>query len=127
MAIDEGDSLSLIFGALADPTRRAILTRLAAGEADVTELMKPFNLSQPAISKHLTVLEKAGLVIRRQDAQRRPRALLAMPLKEVADWMEPFHQFWEKKFVGLDEYLKVITPQPTGKRRTHTKKSGEPR
>lgn len=127
MAIEEGDSLSLIFGALADPTRRAILTRLAAGEADVTELMKPFNLSQPAISKHLTVLEKAGLVIRRQDAQRRPRALLAMPLKEVADWMEPFHQFWEKKFVGLDEYLKVITPHPTGKRRTHTKKSGEPR
>lgn len=127
MAIDEGDSLSRIFAALADPTRRAILSRLAAGEADVTELMKPFNLSQPAISKHLTVLEKSGLVIRRQDAQRRPRALLAMPLKEVADWMEPFHHFWEKKFVGLDDYLKVITPQPTGKRRPRTKKSGEPR
>jgi DNA-binding transcriptional ArsR family regulator len=100
------DRLSLAFGALADPTRRAILARLASGEADVSELMKPFALSQPTISKHLNVLERAGLVRRGRDAQRRPRTLVAVPLKDIADWMEPFRRFWEQKFAGLDDYLK---------------------
>src|SRR5271168_1854503 len=96
MAINApSDPLGLTFGALADPTRRAILSRLASGDADVSELMKPFHLSQPTISKHLTVLEKAGLVTRGRDAQRRPRTLVAVPLKEIAVWMEPFRQFWE--------------------------------
>ena len=100
------DRLSLAFGALADPTRRAILDRLASGEADVSELMKPFALSQPTISKHLNVLERAGLVSCGRDAQRRPRTLVAVPLKDIADWMEPFRRFWEQKFAGLNDYLK---------------------
>ncbi len=119
------DRLSLAFGALADPTRRAILARLAAGDADVSELMKPFHLSQPNISKHLNVLERAGLVMRGRDAQRRPRTLVAVPLKEIADWMEPFRQFWEAKFIGLDGYLKEMQkkePQEHGKRRRRTKR-----
>jgi DNA-binding transcriptional ArsR family regulator len=99
------DRLSLAFAALADPTRRAILARLASGDADVTELVKPFALSQPTISKHLSVLERAGLVTRGRDAQRRPRTLVAAPLKDIADWMEPFRRFWEQKFAGLDTYL----------------------
>jgi len=102
------DRLSLAFAALADPTRRAILARLASGEADVSELMKPFALSQPTISKHLMVLERAGLVVRGRDAQRRPRTLVAVPLKEVADWVEPFRRFWERKLSSLDDYLKVM-------------------
>jgi DNA-binding transcriptional ArsR family regulator len=102
------DRLSLAFGALADPTRRAILARLASGDADVSELMKPFALSQPTISKHLNVLERAGLVRRGRDAQRRPRTLVAVPLKDIADWMEPFRRFWEQKFAGLDTYLKEM-------------------
>ena len=109
MAIDvQTDHLSLAFAALADPTRRAILTRLAVGEADVSELMKPFALRQPTISKHLGVLERAGLVVRKRDAQRRPRMLVAVPLKDVADWIEPFRCFWEQKFVSLDGYLKEM-------------------
>jgi len=108
MAISEqNDPLSLAFGALADPTRRAILARLASGAADVSELIKPFDLSQPTISKHLNVLERAGLVMRGRDAQRRPRTLVAVPLKDIADWIEPFRQFWGKKFIGLDRYLKM--------------------
>jgi DNA-binding transcriptional ArsR family regulator len=99
------DRLSLVFAALADPTRRAILARLASGDADVSELIKPFALRQPTISKHLCVLERAGLVIRKRDAQRRPRALAAVPLKDVADWIEPFRRFWEHRFVSLDGYL----------------------
>src|SRR6202521_212034 len=109
MAINEQvDPLSRAFAALADPTRRAILARLASGEADVSELMKPFALSQPTISKHLNVLERAGLVVRGRDAQRRPRRLVAVPLKGIADWVEPFRRFWEQKFVGLDDYLKEM-------------------
>src|ERR1700740_2394760 len=109
MAInDTGDPLSLTFAALACPTRRAILSRLASGDADVSELMKPFDLSQPTISKHLTVLERAGLVRCKRDAQRRPRTLVAVPLKEVADWIEPFRHFWERKFGSLDHYLKQM-------------------
>lgn len=102
------DRLSLIFAALADPTRRAILTRLASGDADVSELMKPFAIHQPAVSKHLCVLERAGLVVRKHDAQRRPRTLVAVPLRDVADWVEPFRRFWEQKFSSLDGYLKEM-------------------
>ena len=109
MEIDgQTDRLSLAFGALADPTRRAILARLASGEADVSELMKPFALTQPTISKHLNVLERAGFVRCGRDAQRRPRTLVAVPLKDIADWMEPFRRFWEQKFAGLDTYLKEM-------------------
>jgi DNA-binding transcriptional ArsR family regulator len=120
MGINEHtDRLSLAFAALADPTRRAILARLASGEADVTELRKPFALSQPTISKHLNVLERAGLVMRGRDAQRRPRTLVAVPLKDIADWMEPFRRFWEQKFDGLDTYLKEMQK---GKQRGRTKR-----
>jgi DNA-binding transcriptional ArsR family regulator len=101
----QSDSLSLVFAALADPTRRAILSRLAAGDADVSELMKPFDLRQPTISKHLGVLERAGLIVRKRDAQRRPRTLVAVPLRDVDDWIAPFRRFWEQKFASLDRYL----------------------
>jgi DNA-binding transcriptional ArsR family regulator len=130
MAIKEPDPLSLTFGALADPTRRAILARLASGDADVSELMRPFDLSQPTISKHLNVLERAGLVVRARDAQRRPRTLVAVPLKDIADWMEPFRRFWEEKFGGLDEYLREMqknTTQKKGSRRGRPKRSGDQR
>src|SRR6202030_4226369 len=115
---EQADPLSLAFGALADPTRRAILTRLASGDADVSELMKPFALSQPTISKHLNVLERAGLVMRGREAQRRPRTLVAVPLKDIADWIEPFRQFWEQKFAGLDEYLKETQKKEKHRGRT---------
>ncbi|HEY2067288.1 MAG TPA: metalloregulator ArsR/SmtB family transcription factor [Gemmatimonadaceae bacterium] len=106
MAIERGtDGLSLVFSALADPTRRAILARLASGEADVSELMKPFGLTQPTISKHLKVLERAGLVARGRDAQRRPRTLVATPLKDVDEWLESYRRLWEEKFARLDHYL----------------------
>lgn len=108
MAIYSQDHLSAAFAALADPTRRAILARLALGEADVSELIKPFALTQPTISKHLKVLERAGLIIRGRNAQRRPRKLVALPLKDIADWVAPYRRFWQQKFVGLDEYLKHI-------------------
>ena len=114
------DRLNLAFAALADPTRRAILARLVSGEADVSELMKPFALSQPTISKHLNVLERAGLVMRGRDAQRRPRTLVANPLRDIADWMEPFRRFWEQKFAGLDTYLKEM--QKKEKQRGRTKR-----
>jgi DNA-binding transcriptional ArsR family regulator len=104
----QADRLSLTFAALADPTRRAILARLALGDADVSELVKPFVLSQPTISKHLNVLERAGLVRCTRDAQRRPRTLVAVPLKGVAEWLEPFRRFWEQKFASLDDYLKEM-------------------
>jgi DNA-binding transcriptional ArsR family regulator len=104
----QSDRLSLVFAALADSTRRAILTRLASGDADVSELMKPFVLHQPTISKHLCVLERAGLVVRKRDAQRRPRTLVAVPLKDVASWIEPFRHFWEQRFASLDGYLKEM-------------------
>jgi DNA-binding transcriptional ArsR family regulator len=108
MAIYEpSDRLSAAFAALADPTRRAILARLASGDADVSELMEPFDLTQPTISKHLKVLERAGLVARGRDAQRRPRTLVAVPLKEVAAWMEPYRRFWEQQFNSLDRHLKA--------------------
>ena len=98
-------SLDVTFAALADPTRRAILARLASGEASVNELCKPFAMSQPAISKHLKVLERAGLISRGRDAQRRPCRLEAKPLADVNDWLEQYRQFWEQSFQRLDVLL----------------------
>jgi DNA-binding transcriptional ArsR family regulator len=97
--------LDATFAALADPTRRAILARLASGEASVTELAAPFAMSQPAISKHLRVLERAGLISRGRDAQRRPRRLEAKPLAEANDWLEGYREFWERRFQHLDTLL----------------------
>jgi len=104
MASDD-DRLDSVFTALAAPTRRAILARLAAGEASVTELAKPFAMSLPAVSKHLKVLERAGLIARGRDAQWRPCRLEAGPLRDVADWMEPYRRFWEESFSRLDDHL----------------------
>src|ERR1035437_2566092 len=97
--------LDSTFAALADPTRRAILARLAKGEASVTDLAEPFAMSQPAISKHLKVLERAGLISRGQDAQRRPRRLEARPLRDATQWLENYRQFWEAQFRRLDALL----------------------
>lgn len=99
------DRLDATFAALADPTRRAILARLAAGEASVMELAEPFAMTQPAISKHLKVLERAGLVSRGRDAQRRPRRLEAEPLAEATAWLESYRKFWEGNFDRLDAVL----------------------
>ena len=99
------DPLSATFAALADPTRRAILARLSKGEANVTELSKPFDMSQPAISKHLKVLERAGLVVRGREAQWRPCRLSPAPLKEVSDWVEHYRRIWEERLDRLDVYL----------------------
>src|SRR5919198_4396875 len=100
--------LDRTFAALADPTRRAILARLAAGEASVTELAAPFEISLPAISKHLKVLERAGLIARSRERQWRPARLEAGPLKEVAEWTERYRRFWEESYDRLDEYLDEI-------------------
>jgi DNA-binding transcriptional ArsR family regulator len=102
------DALSTTFAALADPTRRAILARLATGEATVTELAEPFAVSMPAISKHLKVLEKAGLITRGRTAQWRPCRLEARPLGEVADWVEEYRRFWDGSFDRLAEHLQAI-------------------
>ena len=102
------DRLSLTFGALADPTRRAILARLARGGASVTEIAEPFDMSLPAVSKHLKVLERAGLVTRGREAQLRPAALEAGPLKEVDEWVERYRVIWEQRLDRLDEYLKEL-------------------
>lgn len=102
------DPLSLTFAALADPTRRAILARLAQGEATVTELASPFNMSMPAISKHLKVLEKAGLIVQAREAQWRPRRLDAGRLREVSDWLDQYRHIWEQRFDRLDEYLNAL-------------------
>jgi DNA-binding transcriptional ArsR family regulator len=102
------DHLSTTLAALADPTRRAILARLALGEASVNELSKPFDISGPAISKHLKVLERAGLITRGRDAQRRPCRLSATPLREIADWVEEYRRFWEGSLNRLDDYLAAI-------------------
>ncbi|WEX74102.1 metalloregulator ArsR/SmtB family transcription factor [Sinorhizobium numidicum] len=102
------DHLSTTLSALADPTRRAIIARLAAGEATVNELAAPFAMSLPAVSKHLKVLERAGLISRGRNAQWRPCRLEAGPLKEIADWIEHYHRFWEGSFDRLDSYLEEI-------------------
>src|SRR5215510_1903392 len=99
------DQLSTIFAALADPTRRAILARLALGEASVKELAEPFAISPPAVTKHLKVLQRAGLITQGRQAQWRPCRLEAAPLKDVADWLEEYRSFWEKSFQRLDDYL----------------------
>ncbi len=116
------DSLSTTFAALADPTRRAILGRLASGECSVTELAAPFDMSMPAVSKHLRVLERAGLIVQRRDAQRRPCRIEAAPLREVADFAESYRALWEGRLDRLDAYLKVLTNKKEkshgGKRRS---------
>jgi DNA-binding transcriptional ArsR family regulator len=110
--------LDATFAALADPTRRAILGRLASGEASVTELAEPFAMSQPAISKHLKVLERAGLITRGRDAQRRPCRLEAAPLKVATDWLERYRELWEQSFERLDEVLEDLKARPRkGERR----------
>jgi DNA-binding transcriptional ArsR family regulator len=105
------DRLSTVFAALADPTRRAILARLASGETSVKELAEPFEMSAPAISKHLKVLERAGLIARGRAAQWRPARLEAGPLKDIADWVEEYRRFWEQSFDRLEEYLKELQAQ----------------
>ena len=102
------DRLSLIFAALADPTRRAILARLASGETSVTELAEPFEMSLPAVSKHLKVLENAGLIARGRDAQWRPCRIDAAPLKEVSDWADHYRRFWDESFDRLGDYLEKL-------------------
>jgi DNA-binding transcriptional ArsR family regulator len=99
------ENLDIVFHALADPTRRAILARLSVGEASVAELKAPFGFSQPTISRHLKVLEQAGLIEGGRDAQRRPRRLVAATLKDAADWIEPFRRQWEQRFANLDSHL----------------------
>lgn len=108
MAMEHARRLDRIFAALADPTRRAILARLAADEATVNELVKPFRISQPAISRHLKVLERAGLVSRGRDAQRRPCRIRAEPLAEASAWLERYREFWESSFERLDELLEEM-------------------
>ena len=105
------DQLSTTLSALADPTRRAILARLGAGEATVTELARPFEMTLPAVSKHLKVLERAGLVARGREAQWRPARLDAGPLKDVSDWVETYRRHWEERFDRLDQYLKELQEQ----------------
>ena len=102
------DQLSTTFAALADPTRRAILARLVSGECSVSELAAPFDMSLPAVSKHLKVLERAGLIAQRRDAQWRPCRIEAGPLKEVADWAEHYRHIWEERLDRLDEYLQEL-------------------
>ena len=116
----EADTLSLTFSALADPTRRAILSKLTAGQASVTELAKPFNMSMPAITKHLKVLERAGLIERGREAQWRPCRLRAEPLKEIDNWVEHYREYWEQSFDRLDAYLKTVT----SKKKSEGKKNG---
>ena len=116
--------LSVTFGALADPTRRAILARLASGEATVSELGEPFEMSGPAISKHLKVLERAGLISRGREAQWRPCRLVGAPLKDAADWLEEYRRFWEDSFDRLDDYLRELQAKDKRAARVKEKKNG---
>jgi DNA-binding transcriptional ArsR family regulator len=102
------DQLDRTFAALADPTRRAILARLASGQATVTELAAPFDISMPAVSKHLKVLERAGLIVRGRERQWRPARLEATPLRDVAEWTERYRRYWEESYERLDEYLEEL-------------------
>jgi DNA-binding transcriptional ArsR family regulator len=121
------DSLSATFAALADPTRRAILARLALGEASVSELAEPFEMSPRAVSKHLRVLEEAGLVTSGRDAQRRPRTLQAAPLRGAVDWLEQYRVFWEGSLDRLEDYVRKVqatqskAPAPAPARKAHAK------
>jgi DNA-binding transcriptional ArsR family regulator len=122
MTTASADPISTTFAALADPTRRSILARLAAGEASVTELAEPFEMSLPAISKHLKVLERAGLIARSRDAQWRPCRLEAGPLKEADDWLERYRRHWEESFDRLDKYLQELQEKERRYSRKATKK-----
>jgi DNA-binding transcriptional ArsR family regulator len=106
------DALSTTFSALADPTRRAILARLAQGECSVNELAEPFDMSLPAVSKHLRVLERAGLIAQRREAQRRPCRIEAAPIKQVVDWADHYRQLWEQRFDRLEDYLTELQSKP---------------
>jgi DNA-binding transcriptional ArsR family regulator len=116
------DQLSITFAALADPTRRAILARLARGECSVTELAEPFDMSMPAVSKHLRVLERAGLIARGREAQWRPCRLEARPLKEVAEWAERYRAVWEQRFDRLETYLQHLKAKEKRHGRRHRSK-----
>jgi DNA-binding transcriptional ArsR family regulator len=109
--LNRSDRLDATFAALADPTRRAILARLALGETSVSELARPFAMSQPAISKHLKVLERAGLISSAQDAQRRPRRIEAKPLAEASGWLDGYREFWEASYERLDALLDELKTQ----------------
>src|ERR1700742_894039 len=117
------DHLTATFAALADPTRRAILARLALGETSVTELAKPFDMSLPAISKHLKVLERAGLISRGREAQWRPCRLQAQPLKDAAGWIETYRRHWEQSLDRLEAYLQELQRDPPAKTRVSRKKA----
>src|SRR3984885_135673 len=116
------DPLSATFSALADPTRRAILARLASGEISVTKLAEPFEMSMPAISKHLKVLERAGLIARGREAQWRPCRLEAGPLRDVSDWVEKYRRFWEESFDRLDVYLAELKTKENKEKKKHARK-----
>jgi DNA-binding transcriptional ArsR family regulator len=109
----QSDQLSTTFAALSDPTRRAILARLASGETSVSELARPFEMTMPAVTKHLKVLQRAGLITQGRQAQWRPCRLEAGPLKEVSEWLERYRQFWEESLNRLDEYLKELQSKET--------------
>ena len=126
------DRLSATFSALADPTRRAIIARLAMGETTVSDLAKPFDMSGPAISKHLKVLENAGLITRSREAQWRPCRIEPKALKTVDDWLERYRQFWEQRLDRLEDYLntlqaEAVSPKPTAKARKKTRQVKENR
>jgi DNA-binding transcriptional ArsR family regulator len=125
--VSVADRLDRTFGALADPTRRAILARLAKGEASVTELAEPFEMSLPAVSKHLKVLERAGLVSRGRERQWRPARLRATPLQEVAEWTDPYRRFWEERYDRLDEYLNELQGREPSERPRERKEKGDGR
>ena len=121
------DTLSVTFAALADPTRRAILARLAVGEASVKDLATPFDISQPAISKHLRVLERAGLIEQGRQAQWRPRRLRAGPLRDIADWVSQYRRHWEESFERLDAYLREVQDREQGNGDTDERDTNRPR
>ena len=116
-AMQVSERLDLTFAALANPTRRAILERLALGEASVAELAAPFDMSQPAISKHLKVLETAGLISTGQDANKRPRTIEGGPMQEAVAWLEDYRKFWERRYEALDELLEELQARPTKSKR----------
>jgi DNA-binding transcriptional ArsR family regulator len=117
--------LDATFIALADPTRRAILARLVSGEASVKELAEPFSISQPAVSKHLKILERAGLVTRSRDATRRPVKIEAGPMREAADWLEKYRKFWEQSYKRLDALLEILQTPVNKSDTLHSKKESD--